>query len=56
MLKHWNKTHSSIPSSNLQLQNQAALMSRRMRALKHRRCEAELACTHSGLQDRILLN
>jgi len=30
-------------------------MSRRVQALE-RRCAVGLACTHSGLQDRILLN
>jgi len=56
MLKHGNKRHSSLRQSNLQLQNQAALMSLRIRALEHRKCAAGLACTHFGLQDRILLN
>ena len=54
VLKQVSKTHSSLGQSNLQLQNQAALMSRRIRAVEHRRCAAGLA--HSGLQDRILLN
>ena len=51
-----SKTHSSLRESNLHLQNQAALMSCRIRAVEHRRCADELACTHAGLQDRILLN
>jgi len=55
MLKQSNKTHLSQRQSNLQLQNQAALMSCRIRALEHR-CAAGLACTYSGLQDRISLN
>jgi len=44
-----------LHQSNLQLQNQAALMSRRVQALGRRRYAVGLACTHSGLQDRILL-
>ena len=56
VLKQGSKTHSSLRQSNLQLQNQAALMSRRIRALEDKRCAAGLACTHSGSQDRILLN
>jgi len=31
-------------------------MTRRIRAIEHRRCAAGLACAHSGLQDRFLLN
>jgi len=31
-------------------------MSRRMRAVEHRKCAAGLAGAHHGLQDRILLN
>jgi len=38
------------------LQNEAALMSHRIRAVEHRRCAAGLASAHPGLQDRILLN
>ena len=48
--------YSSKRQSNLQLQNQAALMSRRIRAVEHKRCVAGLAGAHPGLQDRILLN
>jgi len=55
VLKHVRKTHSSLSQSNLHLQNEAALMSRRIRAVEHR-CAAGLAGAHSGLQDRILLN
>jgi len=56
-LKQGSKTHSSLrQQSNLQLQNEAALMSGRTRALEHRKCAAGLAGTHPGLQDRILLN
>ena len=32
------------------------MMSRRMRAVEHRKCAAGLAGAHHGLQDRILLN
>ena len=55
-LKTGSKTHSSLRPSNLQLQNQAALMSCRIRAVEHRKCAAGLAGAHPGLQDRILLN
>jgi len=34
-LKQGSKTHSSLRQSNLQLQNQAALMSRRIGAVEH---------------------
>jgi len=34
-LKHGSETHSSLRQSNLQLQNQAALGSRQMRAVEH---------------------
>jgi len=52
VLKQGSKTHSS----NLQLQNEAALMSCRIRAVEHRKCAIWLAGAPSGLQDRILLN
>jgi len=55
-LKQGYKTHSSLCQSNLQLQNKAALMSRRIWTVEHRRCAAGLAGAHPGLQDRILLN
>jgi len=55
-LKQGSKTHSSIRQSNLQLQNQAALMFCRMRAVKHRISAAGLASAHPGLKNRILLN
>jgi len=42
--------------SNLQLQNETALMFCRIRAVAHRKCAAGLADAHPGLQDRILLN
>jgi len=38
------------------MQNQAGLMSCRIRAVEHRNCAAGLAVAHPGLQDRILLN
>ena len=53
-LKQGSKTRSSLRQSNLQLQNEAALMSCRI-AVGHR-CAGGLAGAHSGLQDRILLN
>jgi len=45
-----------LRQSNLQLQNQAALMSCRTRAIEHRKCAAGLSNAHPGLKDRILLN
>jgi len=55
-LKHRSKTHSSLRQSNLQLQNEVALMSCRLRAVEPRNCAAGLAGAHPGLQDWILLN
>jgi len=55
-LKQRSKTHSPLRQSNLQLQNQATLMSCRIRAVEHCKCAAGLSNTHPGLQDRILLN
>jgi len=55
-LKQRSKTHSSLRQSNIQLQNEAALMSCRIRAAEHRKCAAGLAGAHPTLQDRILLN
>jgi len=55
-LKQGSKTHSSLRPSNLQLQNDAALMPCRIRAVEHRKCVAEPAGSHPGLQDRILRN
>jgi len=54
--KQGSETHASVRQSNLQLQNEAALMSRRIRAFQHRKSTAELADAHPGLQDRILVN
>ena len=48
--------HSLLRQSNLQLQNEAALRSRQIRAVEHWRCAAGLAGADPGLQDRILLN
>jgi len=56
VLKQSSKTHSSLRQSNLQLQNEAALISHRIRAVGHRKCAAGQAGAHPGLQDRILLN
>jgi len=42
--------------SNLQLQNEAALMSFRIRAVEHRKCMTGLAGAQPGLKDQILLN
>ena len=54
--KPGSKTHSSLRQSNLQLQNEAALMSCRIRAVEHRKCAAGLARAHPTLHCRILLN
>jgi len=50
------KIHSSMRQCNSQLQNEAALMSCRIRAVEHRKSVAGLSDAHPGLQDRILLN
>ena len=55
-LKQGSKTHSSIRQSNLQRKNEAALMSRRIRAVEHRLSGDGLAGAHLGLKNRILLN
>jgi len=54
-MKQGSKTHSSLRQSNLQLQNQAALMSRQIRAVEHRYATG-LAGADPCLQDRIFLN
>ena len=54
--KQASKKHSSMRQSKLQTQNQAVLMSCRIRAGEHRKFVAGLAGAHPGLQDRILLN
>jgi len=46
--------HLSLPQE--QLQNQTALMSHQIQAVKHRKCAVGLAGAHPGLQDRTLLN
>jgi len=55
-LKQGSETNSSLRRSYLQRQNQAALMSCRIRAVEYRKCAAGLAGVHPVLQDRILLN
>jgi len=55
-LKWGSETHSPLRQSNLQLQNEAALTSRQIRAVEHRRCATGLAGADPGLRDRILLN
>ena len=55
-LKQGSKTRSSLRQTNLQLQNEAALISRRIRAAEHKKCVAGLAGAHPGLQDGILQN
>ena len=56
VLKQGSKTYSSLRQNNLQRQNEAALMSLRIRTVEHRKCAAGLAGTHPVLQHRILLN
>ena len=56
VLKQGSETHSSLRQSNLQLQNEAALRSRQIRAVAYWRYAAGLAGAQPGLQDRILLN
>jgi len=51
-VKTGSKKHSSLRPSKLQLHNEAALISCRIRAVEHRKCVAGPA----GLQDRILQN
>ena len=51
-----SETHSSLRQSHLPLQNDAALMSFRIRVVEHRKCVAGPAGAHTGLQDRILQN
>jgi len=53
--KQGSKTHSLLRQSNLQLQNQATLIPRWIRAVEHR-CAPGLAGAHPGLQDLILLS
>jgi len=55
-LKQGSKAHSSLRQSNLQLQNEATLMSCRLRSVERKKCAAVLSDAHHGLQDRILLN
>ena len=47
---------TSLRQNYLQLQHKAALMSRRIRAVEHRKCAAGLAGAHHVMQDWILLN
>jgi len=54
-LKQGSKTYTSLRQSKLQRQNQAALMSCRIRAVEHRKSAAGLAGAHSDLQGRIML-
>ena len=55
VLKKGSKTHSSLHQTNLQLQNEAVLMSRRICAVE-RRCAVGLARAYLGLQDQIIQN
>ena len=51
VLKQRSKTNSSLRQRNLQLQNEAALASCRMRAVEHRKSAVGLAGAHPGLPD-----
>ena len=51
-----SKTHSSKRQCNLQLQNEAALMSCWIRAVEHRKSAAALGGVHAGVHNRVLLN
>jgi len=51
-LKQEIKTYSSMRQSNLQRQNEAALMSCRIRAVENRKSIAGLVGTYPGLKDR----
>jgi len=55
-LKQGSKTYSSLRQSNLQLQNEAALISCQIRGVEHRNRAAGLAGAHPDLKNRILLN
>jgi len=55
-LKQGSKTRSSMHQSNLQLPNEAAEMSCRIRAVEHRKSATGRAGAHPGLKDQILLN
>jgi len=55
-LKQGSNTHSSLRPSNLQRQNQAALMSCRKQAVEHRKRAAELTGACPGLKDGTLIN
>jgi len=48
-------THQCV-RANLQLQNEAALIFCRIRAVEHRKSAAGLAGAHPGLKNKILLN
>jgi len=47
-LKQGSKTHSALRQGNLQLQNEAGLISCQIRAVEHRKCAAGLAWSTSG--------
>ena len=49
-LKQGSKTYSSLRQNNLQLLNDATLMSCRIRAVEHRKCAAGLSGAHPCLQ------
>jgi len=47
-VKQRSKTHSSLRQSNLQLQNEATLLSCRIGEIEHRKSAAGLAGAHHG--------
>jgi len=49
VLKRVSKTHSSMRQSNLQLQNETALMSCRIRAVEHRKKVRLVWMTHNPI-------
>jgi len=55
-LWYQKEIHSRPRYRRSERQKEAALMFRRIRAVKHRRCVTGMADAHPGLQDRILLN
>ena len=55
VLKQGSKTNSSLRQRNLQLQNEAALASCRMRAVQHRKSAVGLAGAHPELPDWLFL-
>jgi len=51
MREQASETLSSLRQSNLQRQNEAALISCRIQSVEYRKCAAGLTGAHPGLQD-----